>query len=162
MKIACDCVQFSVVHCRHSPNSFSGSIMSQAPTIAASSGTQEFHDFIDLSLDLFCIAGFDGYLKEINRAWEGMLGYSREELLSKPYLDFIHPHDRPSTSAAARKVESGQSLMNFENRYLGKDGNYHNIFWTVAVRTDRQLIYCVGRDLTEWKAQEKRLAAQYA
>jgi len=135
--------------------------MSQAPTIAPQSGTQEFHDFIDLSLDLFCIAGFDGYLKEINRAWEAMLGYSREELLSKPYLDFMHPSDRPSTSAAARKVESGQSLMNFENRYLGKDGNYHNIFWTVAVRTDRQLIYCVGRDLTEWKAQEKRLAAQY-
>ena len=136
--------------------------MTETPTLNPQSGSQEFRDFIDLSLDLFCIAGFDGYLKEVNRAWEVMLGYSREELLAKPYLDFIHPEDRPSTSAAARRVESGHSLMNFENRYLGKDGNYHCIFWTVATRTDRQLIYCVGRDLTEWKEQEKRLAAQYA
>jgi PAS domain S-box-containing protein len=136
--------------------------MTQAPILNSQSESQEFHDFIDLSLDLFCIAGFDGYLKEINRAWEVMLGYSREELLSKPYLDFIHPDDRPSTSAAARRVELGQSLMNFENRYVGKDGDYHCIFWTVITRTDRQLIYCVGRDLTEWKEQEKRLAAQYA
>ncbi|HWC15692.1 MAG TPA: response regulator, partial [Terriglobales bacterium] len=136
--------------------------MSEAPTIPAQSGTQDFHDLIDLSLDLFCIAGFDGYLKQINRAWEVMLGYSREELLSRPYLEFIHPDDRPSTSAAARKVETGQSLMNFENRYLDKQGTYHNIFWTVAVRTDRRLMYCVGRDLTEWKAQDQRLAAQYA
>jgi len=136
--------------------------MTQAPTLPSRSESQEFHDFIDLSLDLFCIAGFDGYLKEINRAWEVMLGYSREELLSKPYIDFLHPEDRPTTSAAARQVETGQNLMNFENRYMDRDGNYHNIFWTVAVRTDRQLIYCVGRDLTEWKKQEKRLAAQYA
>jgi two-component system, sensor histidine kinase and response regulator len=136
--------------------------MTQSPTLNPQSESQEFHDFIDLSLDLFCIAGFDGYLKEINRAWEVMLGYSREELLSKPYIDFLHPEDVPTTSAAARQVETGQSLINFENRYLGKDGNYHNIFWTVAVRTDRQLIYCVGRDLTKWKEQEKRLAAQYA
>lgn len=136
--------------------------MTGAPTLAFQPESQDLHDFIDLSLDLFCIAGFDGYLKEVNRAWESMLGYSREELLSKPYMDFIHPEDRPSTSAAKEQVETGQSLMNFENRYLGKDGNYHNIFWTVTVRLDRQLIYCVGRDLTEWKKQEKRLAAQYA
>jgi two-component system sensor histidine kinase/response regulator len=136
--------------------------MTQATTLNPRSGSQEFQDFIDLSLDLFCIAGFDGYLKEVNRAWEVMLGYSREELLSKPYLDFIHPDDRPSTSAAARRVEVGESLMNFENRYLGREGKYHSIFWTVATRIDRGLIYCVGRDLTEWKEQEKRLAAQHA
>jgi hypothetical protein len=136
--------------------------MVHASTLNPQSGSREFQDFIDLSLDLFCIAGFDGYLKEVNRAWEVMLGYSREELLSKPYLDFLHPEDRPTTSAAARKVETGECLINFENRYIGKDGTAHNIFWTVAVRTDRQLIYCVGRDLTEWKEQEKRLAAQYA
>src|SRR5215469_9250807 len=136
--------------------------MSQAPTLPSQSESKEFHDFIDLSLDLFCIAGFDGYLKETNRAWEVMLGFSREELLSKPYIDFLHPEDRATTTAAQRQVESGQNLMNFENRYVDRDGNYHNIFWTVTVRTDRQLIYCVGRDLTEWKKQEKRLAAQYA
>jgi two-component system sensor histidine kinase/response regulator len=136
--------------------------MTQATTLNPRSGSQEFQDFIDLSLDLFCIAGFDGYLKEVNRAWEVMLGYSREELLSKPYLEFIHPDDRPSTSAAARRVEVGESLMNFENRYLGREGKYHSIFWTVATRIDRGLIYCVGRDLTEWKEQEKRLAAQHA
>lgn len=136
--------------------------MGEAPAVKSFSRLHEFEDFLDLSLDLFCVAGFDGYLKEINRAWETMLGYSREELLAKPYLEFLHPDDRPSTAAAAITVRSGQSLTNFVNRYVSKNGLVHWIYWTVTVRIEKQLIYCVGRDLTEQKEQEARLAAQYA
>lgn len=124
---------------------------------------QEFQDFLDLSIDLFCIAGFDGYLKWINCAWEEKLGYTQEELLSKPYISFLHPDDVPTTSAAALRIATtGQNLLNFANRYRSIKGEYHWIYWTVITSTEKRLIYCVGRDLTEEKQQEARLAAQYA
>ena len=42
------------------------------------------------------IAGFDGYYKRVNPAFEQTLGYPSEELLSRPFLDFIHPDDHES------------------------------------------------------------------
>ncbi|PYY16829.1 MAG: hypothetical protein DMG60_13740 [Acidobacteria bacterium] len=137
--------------------------MTQEPINNPLSGVQEFQDFLNLSVDLFCIAGFDGYLKWINCAWEEKLGYSREELLARPYISFLHPDDVPTTSAAALRVaNTGQNLFNFANRYRSIKGQYHWIYWTVITSTEKRLIYCVGRDLTEEKQQEARLAAQYA
>ena len=137
--------------------------MAQGPPTNPFAHLQEFQDFLNLSVDLFCIAGFDGYLKWINCAWEEKLGYTREELLSKPYISFLHPDDVPTTSAAAVRVATtGANLMNFANRYRSITGTYHWIFWTVITSTEKRLIYCVGRDLTEQKEQEARLAAQYA
>ena len=137
--------------------------MAQGPAANPFAHLQEFQDFLNLSVDLFCIAGFDGYLKWINCAWEEKLGYTPEELLSKPYISFLHPDDVPTTSAAAVRVATtGANLMNFANRYRSIQGTYHWIFWTVITSTERRLIYCVGRDLTEQKEQEARLAAQYA
>jgi len=137
--------------------------MTQGPNTNPLAYLQEFQDFLNLSVDLFCIAGFDGYLKWINCAWEEKLGYTQEELLSRPYISFLHPDDVPNTSAAALRVATtGQNLMNFANRYRSIQGTYHWIFWTVITATEKRLIYCVGRDLTEQKEQEARLAAQYA
>ena len=137
--------------------------MTQGPNPNPLAHLQEFQDFLNLSVDLFCIAGFDGYLKWINCAWEEKLGYTREELLSRPYISFLHPDDVPTTSAAAVRVATtGANLMNFANRYRSIEGTYHWIFWTVITSTEKRLIYCVGRDLTEQKEQEARLAAQYA
>jgi len=137
--------------------------MTQGPSTNPISGVQEFQDFLNLSVDLFCIAGFDGYLKWVNCAWEEKLGYTQEELLSKPYISFLHPDDVPTTSAAALRVATtGQNLLNFTNRYRSIKGEYHWIHWTVITSAEKRLIYCVGRDLTEEKQQEARLAAQYA
>lgn len=136
--------------------------MSQAPIPNPPFALRDFEEFLDLSSDLFCVAGFDGYFKEVNRAWETTLGYSREQLLSRPYLDFVHPDDREATIGAAAEVATGKNLINFENRYIAKDGSYRWLFWSATVRSEKALIYCVARDLSERKQQEARLAAQYA
>ena len=122
----------------------------------------DLREFADLSLNLFCIAGTDGYFKYLNPAWESTLGYSREELLSRPYLEFVHPNDRNATSSEAAHIASGHVTLSFENRYRCKDGSYRWFLWSAIVRAEKELIYCVAADVTERKLQELRLAAQHA
>ena len=122
----------------------------------------DLREFIDLSLNLLCIAGTDGYFKHVNPAWETTFGFTRDELLSRPYLEFVHPDDRESTAAEAAKIESGCNTLSFENRYRCKDGSYKWLLWSAVVRAERGLIYGVAADITERKREEARLAAQYA
>lgn len=122
----------------------------------------DLREFIDLSLNLLCIAGTDGYFKHVNPAWEATFGYTREELLSRPYLEFVHPDDRESTATEAAHVASGRSTLSFENRYRCKDGSYRWLLWSAIVRRERGLIYAIATDVTERKREEARLAAQYA
>ena len=119
---------------------------------------REYQRFFELSRDLLCIAGVDGYFKALNSTWEKVLGWSIEELLARPYLDFVHPDDRESTVKAASQLEEGEEVVSFDNRYLSKDGSYHWLLWS-AVPTDQGRIYCVARDTTQRKAAEAALAA---
>jgi len=122
----------------------------------------DLREFIDLSLNFLCIAGTDGYFKYVNPAWETTFGYSREELLSRPYLEFVHPEDRKATTAEAASIASGRSTLSFENRYRCKDGSYKWLLWSAVVHAERGLIYAVAADVTERKREEVRLSAQYA
>ena len=119
---------------------------------------QEYQRFFELSRDLLCIGGVDGYFKALNSTWEKVLGWSIEELLAKPYLDFVHPDDRQSTVEAALQLEEGVEIVSFDNRYLSKDGSYHWLHWS-AVPTGRGHVYCVARDMTQRKEAETALAA---
>ena len=122
---------------------------------------EELDRFFALSLDLLCVAGFDGYFKRLNPAWEQVLGFSRAELCAVPYLDFVHPDDRASTRAEADKVAAGASLLRFENRYRAADGSYRWLSWTAVPYTDEQTIYAAARDVTAHKAAAEE-RAQYA
>jgi PAS domain S-box-containing protein len=122
----------------------------------------DLREFVDHSLILLCIAGTDGYFKHVNPAWETSFGFTREELLSSPYLEFVHPEDREATIAEARKIAQGCSTLSFENRYRCKDGSHKWLLWSAVVRAEKGLIYAIARDVTEQKREEARLAAQYA
>jgi diguanylate cyclase (GGDEF)-like protein/PAS domain S-box-containing protein len=115
----------------------------------------------NFSIDMLCIAEFDGYFKELNPSWEKTLGWTREELQSKPYLDFVHQEDRASTINAAKGLEEGKTIITFENRYLCKDGSYKWISWNSFPLIEEKLIFAVARDITEQKRAEEELRRVY-
>ncbi|MGA1131594.1 MAG: PAS domain S-box protein [Prochlorotrichaceae cyanobacterium] len=124
---------------------------------------QEDRDrFFALSNDLLCVATLEGYLVQVNPAFERVLGYTTEELTHRPYLDFIHPDDRPRTLEAAQDLFEKGKLQNFENRYRCKDGSYRWLSWSISVLIEENLSYAVARDVTEQKEMTSALAASEA
>jgi formate hydrogenlyase transcriptional activator len=117
--------------------------------------TEELDQFFNVSLDLLCIANTDGYFLRLNPSWERNLGYSREELMAKRFLDFVHPDDLDRTHKAVSILSSQQELTSFENRYRCKDGTYRWLEWTSAPAGN--LIYAAARDVTERKQAEEAL-----
>ena len=85
---------------------------------------EELDRFFTISLDLQCIATFDGYFTRVNPAWERTLGYTSEEMVARPFIDFVHPEDREPTIAVMSALITGARVRDFENRYRARDGSY--------------------------------------
>jgi PAS domain S-box-containing protein len=119
---------------------------------------EELDRYFNMSLDLLCIATVHGRFKRLNPAWEAVLGYTLDELLAHPYLDFVHPDDREATEVAAARLAEGVDLVHFENRYRCKDGSYRWMMWTAATQPERNTVYASARDITERKHAEETLA----
>jgi eukaryotic-like serine/threonine-protein kinase len=119
---------------------------------------RELDLLFNLSLDLFCVGGYDGYFKRLNPAWERTLGYSIAELLARPWLDFVHPDDREATVAQGESIIiGGRPAISFRNRYRHRDGSYRWLSWMSTPFPEDQLIYASARDITEQRLSEERL-----
>jgi len=118
---------------------------------------QEFNRLFEVTPELICTVGFDGYFKRLNPSWSKTLGHSIEELLSKPFIDFVHADDREATNAEAAKLAEGARALKFENRYRCKDGSYRWLLWAATPVTEDKLLYCVAHDITERKLAEQSL-----
>ena len=113
--------------------------------------------FFNLSLDMLCTASFDGYFKQLNPAWEKVLGWTLEELRAHPFIAFVHPDDVASTRAIDAKIMAGDSTVSFENRYRCKDGSYRYLLWTAIASLEPQLILATARDITDQKKSKQVL-----
>jgi PAS domain S-box-containing protein len=111
----------------------------------------------DITRDLLAVLKFDGSVTFLNSSWEGILGYRREELMSKPYIEYVHPDDRAATLADARKVMAGIPTTSFENRHRCQDGSYRWFSWSVTASIPQQLVYAAGRDITKQKQTDERV-----
>jgi PAS domain S-box-containing protein len=113
--------------------------------------------FINLSLDMHCTIGFDGLFRSLNPSWERVLGFTTDELIARPRVEFIHPDDRAKTATEFARVQQGGSAIAFENRYLCKNGDYKWLLWNAVCVPEKQLIFAVARDITERKNAEQGL-----
>jgi len=118
---------------------------------------REFERFFAVSLDMMCIAGTDGYFKRVNPAFTRILGWNEEELVAKPFFDFIHPDDVATTERELTKLGRGIPTISFENRYRVADGSYRILAWTSYPDPETSLLYAIARDVTdERRGREER------
>ncbi|MGE3276817.1 MAG: PAS domain S-box protein [Vicinamibacterales bacterium] len=110
--------------------------------------------FFTLSIDMLCIADFNGYFIRLNPAWETTLGHTLDELKARPMFEFVHPDDRERTRSQNRDVRAGGHASGFENRYRCRDGSYRWLLWNSRADAERQVIYAVARDITGRKQAE--------
>ena len=111
----------------------------------------EYERFFDLTPDLLCIAGFDGYFKKINTAVSNTLGYSMEELYSRPINDFVYHEDKKITSEVRNELFKLKPLQNFENRYVCKSGEIVWLSWTSQPIEDQKLVFAIAKNITHKK-----------
>jgi PAS domain S-box-containing protein len=124
---------------------------------------QHLKKFFELSLDLFCIADAkQGSFIEVNPAFSRTLGWSQEQLLSRPFWDLIHPDDHKKTADEIERLRRGQPSVAFENRFRNHKGEYHYLVWSVFPETDSELLYAAARDVTDRKLGEKKLSEMAA
>lgn len=120
---------------------------------------QQLGQFFELSQDLFCVAGTDGYFKRVNPAFEVTTGYTAEELQARPFLDFVHSQDKQRTREVHATVIRGESIRDFENRFVRKDGALRWLQWRSSGANDEGLLFAVARDVTE-RRQSQRAARE--
>ena len=111
--------------------------------------------FFQLTPDIVCIADHKGNLKKVNPAFSDILGYSMEELLSKPVSTFIYSEDKIKTAQFRDNLRGKNPVLNFENRYLTKDGNIIWLSWTSISEPKSQLIYAIAKNITQVKKLEE-------
>jgi PAS domain S-box-containing protein len=110
-----------------------------------------------LSIDLLGAAGFDGYLKLHNPAWNRTLGYNDDELATTPYIDLIHPDDRPAARAVIERMASGGTTIEFVCRIRRRDGAWRHILWSGQGAPDDGCFYIVGKDVTDRRRLDQEL-----
>lgn len=114
---------------------------------------EQYYKFFQTSADLMAIADPNGAFLKINPACTEILGYTEAELVAKPFIDFVHTLDKQKTlDEMAKQIQSGYSL-NFENRYVCKDGSVKWLSWRATYIEAEGITYATARDITEQKQQ---------
>jgi PAS domain S-box-containing protein len=121
----------------------------------APAGVYDLELFFDLSPDLLCIAGFDGYFKKINPIVSKTLGYTNEELFARPIDDFVYPEDKDITSKKRDNIIKDNALFNFENRYVTKTGDIVWLSWTSMPILSEQVVFAIAKNITHKKKLEE-------
>ena len=108
----------------------------------------EYELFFKYSMDMYVIAGSDGYFKRANPAFCNMLGRGETELLSRPYAELIHPDDLSKVEGALKNLSAGHPAFLVEVRLLASDGTYRNLQWSAYPDPKSGLLFAIARDYT--------------
>ncbi len=126
---------------------------------ASRSVDDELIGLFDSSRDAFCITGFDGYLKRANPGFARLLGYTVEELLARPYMEYVYPEDRGYVEAVLAELAAGNPVVGLEFRQVCADGSVRWLEWNTSTRPEAGVVYGVGRDVTDRHMADDELSA---
>ena len=122
---------------------------------------EELSRFFDLSVDMISIGDINGRFKRINSACSKILGFNEEEMLDRPYIDFVHPEDKEKTMKVINEeLLSGKTVSLFENRFICKDGSFIFLEWTSRPILEEGITFSIARDITGRKIAERILRQQ--
>jgi PAS domain S-box-containing protein len=125
-------------------------------TVIKENSQDELGVFFNLSTHMACIASSDGFFQKVSSGFIETLGFSEQELLAKPFVEFVHPDDVQQTIDIMKPLKLGEPVVRFLNRYICKNGSYKSLEWTARFTTSKQAIYAVARDISDYnKAKEK-------
>lgn len=121
----------------------------------------EMFELFEMTPDLVCIAGKDGFFRRINPAVSKKLGYTKEELLSRPIFSFMHPDDRERTGEMREMLLQGRTLLNFQNRYCTKEGDVIWLEWTSVYVPEKEVVFAIAKDVSRRKQVESEIEEKY-
>ena len=111
---------------------------------------EERERLFNVSMDMMCTIRYDGFFQDLNPAWEQTLGYSREEMLSRPFIEFVHPEDVSLTMEWFEKaIANPDTFQAIENRYQTSEGSFRWLSWNYVQLDEKRLFYATARDVTE-------------
>ena len=118
---------------------------------------EQMDQIFNFAPDMICVMGNDGLFRRINPSGCSLLEYSQDEIIGKQALTFIHPDDLEHSTAELASLASGNSTINFENRFISKTGKVFWFSWTATPYTEKGLLFCIGKNITDKKILEQRL-----
>lgn len=130
-------------------------------TINGRTTDAELAAFFELTPDLVCIAGKDGFFKKVNQAVIDKLEYTKEELFAHPIATFIFAEDAAATKKNRAGLLAGTPLRNFVNRYVTKSGRLIWLEWTSVYSPDKEIVFAIAKDVTERKKLELEVEKKY-
>lgn len=107
------------------------------------------------SRDLIVVVDGKGVFRSVNPAWTRILGHAVEDVVGRPFSDFMHPDDVAPSHDALEAALGDQQLNDYANRFRTSDGDYRRIEW--HTNTEGGLVYAYGRDVTERQRAEVAL-----
>ncbi|MCK6519336.1 PAS domain S-box protein, partial [Myxococcota bacterium] len=113
--------------------------------------------FFRMSPDMLGILDLDWRLKQVNPAWERSLGLPLDQILGRALIELSHPEDRARFGAVAEELADGREVVGFELRLSTADGGWRTVLWSASASAEEQLIYAIGRDITDRKQAEQLL-----
>lgn len=129
----------------------------QRDVATARQAARQRNVFFQLSHEMLAIIGEDGYIKRVNPTFEKATGFTEQELLSRPFTEFIHPDDLEATNTEFEWLREGLATEDFENRWRCKDGDYRWLSWATYPVTEEGLLYAAAHDVTAYKRVEEEL-----
>ena len=118
---------------------------------------KEVERIFNFSMDMIGSGNLEGYFTKINSSFGKVLGYSKKEILERPFIKFVHDDDVGKTKQALKDARKGKKEIYIENRYKCKDGSYKWIEWKVLTIVKENQFIAVGRDITDRKRIEEEL-----